>query len=92
MHLRIYVVEPDVIIYGLTEANIRSNVSINCTVVKGHPPPNVSIITPQGQVFNDCTISFNATLNDSGNYTCIANNTVHTIARTHLLIINGMFY
>ena len=92
IYVCIYIVDLDVIIYGPTEANIGSNVSINCTIVKGHPPPDVSIITPQGMVINDFIISFSATLNDSGNYTCIANNTVTIIARTHSLIINGVFY
>ena len=60
--------------YGPTETNIESSVSINCTVLEGHPPPNVSIVTPQGKLIDDIIISFIATLQDSGNYTCIANN------------------
>ena len=93
MHLCTYIVQPNVVIYGPTEANIESSVSINCTVLEGHPPPNVYIVTPQGKIIDDIIITFIATLQDSGNYTCIANNSVATIIKTHsLIIIKGTFY
>lgn len=79
-------------IYGPTEASFGSNVSINCTVLMGQPPLSVYIITPQKEIINDIVISFNATMKDAGNYTCVANNSVSTVTITHSLFVYGMFY
>ena len=72
-------VPPVVVMRGPTDVNFGSNVSVRCVVVKGYPPPSVSIITPQGEIINQSLISLNATMNDAGYYTCIANNSVATV-------------
>ena len=72
-------VPPVIVMHGQTDVNFGSNVSVRCVVVKGYPPPSVSIITPQGEIINQSVISFNATMNDTGYYTCIANNSVATV-------------
>ena len=86
----VYVGPPEVTISGPTEANFGSNVSIKCTVLKGNPTPSVFIITPQGEVINESMISFNATTNDAGDYTCIANNSEGTVTRNLSLTVYGM--
>lgn len=68
-----------------------SKVFINCTILKGQPLPNVTIITPKGEVIKDSVLSFTATMEDAGDYTCIANNSVATVRRTHSLIVYGMY-
>jgi len=81
---------PEVLVYGPTEANFGSNVSINCTVLNG--PLRFYIITPQGEVINNSVINFNATVKNAGTYTCVANNSMTNVTRTHSLIVNGVFY
>ena len=78
--------------HGPTEANFGSNVSIKCAVLKGYPLPSVSIITPQGQVITQSMISFNATMEDAGTYTCIANNSVAKVTRNISLTVHSMLY
>ena len=72
-------VPPVVVMRGPTDVKFGSNVSIRCAVVKGYPSPSVSIITPQGEIINQSVISFNATMNDAGYYTCTANNSLATV-------------
>ena len=75
------------------EARRGSKVSINCTVLKGYPPPSVSITTPQGEVIKKSVLSFTATMEDAGDYTCVANNSVATVMITHpLTIYSGFSY
>ena len=91
LYLCIYSVHPEVVIQGPTEAKFGSNVSIRCTVLKGYPPPSVSIITPQGEVIGQNMISFNPTMKDFGNYTCVANNSVATVTTNHSLTVYGKY-
>ena len=84
-------VPPEVVAQGPTEANFGSNVYIKCAVLKGYPLPSVSIITPQGKVIKQSVISFNATMEDAGNYTCIANNSVATATGSLSLAVHSMF-
>ena len=72
-------VPPVVVMHGPTDVKFGSNVSIRCAVLEGYPSPSVSIITPQGEIINQSVISFNATMNDAGNYTCTANNSLATV-------------
>ena len=81
---------PEVTISGPTEANFGSNVLIKCNVLKGNPTPSVFIITPQGEIINEPMISFNATTNYAGDYTCIANNSAGTVTRNLSLTVYGM--
>ena len=82
-------VPPVVVMRGPTDVKFGSNVSIRCAVVKGYPPPIVSIITPQGEIINQSVISFNATLNDAGNYTCTANNSLATVTSNLSLTVHS---
>ena len=75
---------------GPNEAIVGSNISIRCNVLEGYPLPSVFIITPRGQV-NQSPATFNVTLEDAGNYTCIANNSVATVTSNLSLTIYGMY-
>ena len=77
-------------IQGPSEATVESNVSIRCNVLEGYPLPSVYIITPQGHI-DQFIITFNVTLEHTGNYTCIANNSVATVTRNLSLIVYGMY-
>ena len=87
-----YIVPPKVVIYTPAKAIIGSNISINCTILKGQPPPDVSIITPKGEVINESVLSFTVTMEDAGNYTCVANNSVATITITNSLTVYGVYW
>ena len=82
-------VPPVVVMRGPTDVHFGSNVSVRCTVVKGYPPPSVSIITPQGEIINQSVISFNATMNDAGYYTCTANNSLATVISNLSLTVHS---
>ena len=82
-------VPPVVVIRGPTDVKFGSNVSIRCAVVKGYPPPSVSIITPKGEIINQSVINFNATMNDAGYYTCIANNSLATVTSNLSLTVHS---
>ena len=82
-------VPPVVVMRGPTDVKFGSNVSIRCTVLEGYPSPSVSIITPQGEIINQSVISFNATMNDAGYYTCIANNSVATVISNISLTVHS---
>ena len=86
----VYTEPPEVTISGPTEADFGSNISIECTVLKGNPTPSVFIITPQGRIINESMITFNATIKDAGVYTCLANNSVATVTRNLSLTVYGM--
>ena len=81
---------PEVTIYGPTEVDFGSIVSIGCTVLKGNPTPSVFIITPQERIINESMITFNATIKDAGVYTCVANNSEATVTRNLSLTVYGM--
>ena len=87
-----FLVPPVVEMRGPTDVKFGSNVSIRCTVLDGYPLPNVSIITPQGEIINQSVIRFNATMNDTGDYTCIANNSLATVTRNLSLTVHGKLY
>ena len=82
-------VPPVIVMHGPTDVKFGSNVSIRCAVLEGYPSPSVSIITPQGEIINQSLISFNATMNEAGYYTCIANNSVATITRNLSLTVHS---
>ena len=68
-----YVVPPRVMIKGPDQVNVGSNITVQCKILEGYPLPSVYIITPRGQI-DQSTTTFNVTLEDAGNYTCVANN------------------
>ena len=82
-------VPPVVVMGGPTDVKFGSNVSIRCTVLKGYPSPNVSIITPQGEIISQRVINLNATMNDVGNYTCTANNSLATVTSNLSLTVHS---
>ena len=82
-------VPPVVVMGGPTDVKFGSNVSITCAIVKGYPSPNVSIITPQGEIINQRVINLNATMNDVGNYTCTANNSLATVTSNLSLTVHS---
>ena len=89
----VYISVPPVVeMHGPTDVKFGSNVSIRCTVLEGYPLPSVSIITPQGDIINQSVIRFNATMNDAGDYSCIANNSLATVTRNLTLTVYGKFY
>ena len=75
---------------GPSEAIVGSNISIRCNVLEGYPLPSVYIITPRGQI-NQSSANLNVTLEDAGNYTCVANNSVATVTSNLSLPIYGMY-
>ena len=81
-------VHPRVVIEGPNQADFGSNVTIQCNVLEGYPLPSVSIITPRGQI-NQSTTTFNAALEDAGNYTCIAKNSASTVTSNLSMTVNG---
>ena len=81
---------PKVVIEGPNQTDVGSSVSIRCNVLEGYPPPTVSITTPQQEDIKDSMIIFEATMKDSGNYTCVANNSVATVTTNLSLTVNGM--
>ena len=82
-------VPPKVVIEGPHQTNVGLNVLIQCNILEGYPQPTVSIITPLRQIDQSMT-TFNATLEDVGNYTCVANNSVATVTSNLSLTIYGM--
>ena len=75
---------------GPSEAIVGSSISIRCNVLEGYPLPSVFIINPRNQV-NQSPVIFNVTLEDAGNYTCVANNSIATVTSNLLLTIYGMY-
>ena len=73
--------------HGPTTVMLGIIISINCTVIQGQP--DVHIVTPLGYTINSNEITFNATLDDMGNYTCIANASGISITKYHSLIVHG---
>ena len=92
LYVSLLLVPPVVVMRGPTDVKFGSNVSIRCTVLEGYPLPNVSIITPQGEIINQSVIRFNATMSDAGDYTCIANNSLATVTRNLSLTVHGKLY
>ena len=88
-------VPPVIVMHGPTDVKFGSNVTIRCAVLEGYPSPSVSIITPLGDIINQSVISFNASMNDAGNYTCTANNSVATVTSNLSLTVHsrvGQYY
>ena len=81
---------PKVIIEGRNQANVGTNVTIQCNILEGYPLPSVYIITPRGQI-DQSTATFNVTIEDTGNYSCIANNSLATVTSNLSLIVYGMY-
>ena len=81
---------PKVMIEGPNQADVGSNVTIQCSVLEGYPLPSVYIITPQGQI-DQSTITINATMEDVGRYTCIASNSAATVTSNLSLIVNSTY-
>lgn len=84
-----YVVPPRVTIKGPDQVNVGSNITVQCKILEGYPLPSVYIITPRGQI-DQSTATFNVTLEDAGNYTCFANNSLATVTSNLSLTVNGM--
>jgi len=82
---------PKLIINGPSEAIVGTNVSIECIVEKGRPSPNIHIIPPSGGPKTDSKIIFTATLNDTGNYTCVGNTPLITVTVSHLLLVTTTY-
>ena len=92
--LRIYIfhtVRPNLLMYGPTLVVSGTIVHINCTQLEGRPPADLHITTPQGVIIPDYKISFSATVNDTGNYTCTGNTSLITITEEHYLLVYGKY-
>ena len=85
-----YLALPKVTIEGPNQADVGANVSIRCNILEGYPPPSVYIITSRGQI-DQSAMTFNVTIEDAGNYTCIVNNSAATVTSNLSLIVNGMY-
>ena len=85
-----FIVDLRLTLDGPSEAIVGSNISIRCNVLEGYPLPSVYIITPRGQI-NQSLATLNVTLEDAGNYTCVANNSVATVTSNLSLTIYGMY-
>ena len=81
-----FVVDLILTVDGPNESTVGSNISIRCNVLEGYPLPSVYIITPRGQI-NQSSANLNVTLEDAGNYTCVANNLVATVTSNLSLTI-----
>lgn len=79
-------------IYGPNLVISGTMVHINCTQLEGSRSADLYITTPQGAVISDSQTVFNATVNDTGNYTCTANTSLTTVTEEHYLLVYGMVY
>ena len=86
-----FLVFPKLIISGPSEAIVGTNVSIECIIEKGRPSPNIHIITPSGELNTNSEIIFTATLNNTGNYTCVGSTALITVAVSHLLLVTATY-
>ena len=77
-------------IEGPNQADVGSSVTIQCNILEGHPLPSVYIITPRGQI-NQSTTTFSAAIEDTGNYSCIANNSLAAVISNLSLIVYGTY-
>ena len=75
---------------GPNQADVGSNVTIQCNILEGYPLPSVYIITPQGHI-DQSTMTFNVTIEHAGNYSCIANNSLATVTSNLSLIVNSTY-
>lgn len=75
--------------YGPSLAISGTVVHINCTQLEGRPPADLYITTPQGAVIPYSKITFTATVNDTGNFTCTANTSWTTATEKHYLLVYG---
>ena len=82
-------VPPQIMMYGPATAILGTIISINCTVIQGQP--GIHIVTPSGYTVDSTEITFNATLDDMGNYTCVATTSGTTVTKFHTLIVHGMY-
>ncbi|XP_065891787.1 uncharacterized protein [Dysidea avara] len=82
--------DPEIIMYGPSQAVIGTNISINCSIaVEGDLNPDIHITTPLGETINASEIVFTAMPNNTGNYSCNAFISKTMLkARHHLLVIN----
>ena len=83
------IVLPKLIIYGPALVISGTMVHINCTQLEGSPSNDLYITTPQGVVIPNSQTIFNATVNDTGTYTCIINTTIITIVEEYYLFVYG---
>ena len=92
MYIIVYTnsVPPKVMIEGPNQTDVGSTVTIQCNVLEGYPLPSVYIITPRGQT-DQSTMTFSATIEDTGNYSCVANNSLATVTSNLSLIVYGMY-
>lgn len=88
LHLQVF---PKLKLYGPNLAVSGTTVYINCTQLEGQALDSIYITTPQGVIVPDPITIFNATLNDTGNYTCTANTSLITISEEHYLLVYGKY-
>jgi len=91
MYVCFITVPPKINIYGPSIVHVGSNVQIKCLLLEGTVSPNIYIATPRGKIIQSSNISFIATLNDTGQYSCVANISLITTAESHYLYVYGMF-
>ena len=77
-------------IEGPNQTAVGENVSIQCNILEGYPLPSVYIISPRGKI-NQSMTTFNAIMEDTGNYTCIAENSAATVTSNLSLTVNGTY-
>ena len=83
---------PKVVIEGPNQTDVGSSVSIRCDVLEGYPLPTVSITTPQGEMTEQSLIMIpRTTMEDAGNYSCVANNLLATVTSNLSLIVYGSY-
>ena len=92
LHMYIHMLAPPkVVIEGPNQTNVGSNVTIQCNVLEGYPPPTVSITTPQEETTEQSMIMILRTaITDAGNYSCIASNSIATVTSNLSLTVHGM--
>lgn len=76
-------------LYGPNMVASGTIVHINCTQLQGSFPADLFITTPQETVIRDSKITFIATVNDTGNFTCTVNTSLITITEEHHLLVYG---
>jgi len=93
-YIKLSLVSPKIIISGPIQVFDGTTVSIKCLVLEGGPSPDIYITTPSGETITVSEIMFTATLNDTGNYTCVGNSSQITLTASHHLsvtvnVVNG---
>ena len=64
---------------------------MKCLLLEGTVSPNIYIASPRGKIIQSSNISFIATLNDTGQYSCVANISLITIKESQYLYVYGKY-